>query len=321
MVFVVFIVAAIITFAAATKLSTYADALSRLSGLGSLLIGTFLLAVATALPEVTTTVTAVFLDNPDMAVGNILGSNHFNLLILAVFDIIYRKRKMLAHIYKQQRYTALFGVFMTLVIALAIFMRLDIPILTIGIDALIIVALYLLSLWIIQRTPVPEQEKNHSSQEEEYSLKHALMGFIIMAIIIFISGTALTLSGDQIALITGLGSSFVGSFLIAGSTSLPEVVTVLTAMRLNNENLAAASIYGSNLFNMLLLVVCDLIYRGPILQSISLSHAVTAIFLLINSSLVCYAMFARKNRRFYTWPSLVMILFYILTMVWLYYSS
>ncbi|QDI90886.1 sodium:calcium antiporter [Salicibibacter halophilus] len=322
MVYLIFLVAVVVTVISATKLSTYADAISRLSGLGALLIGTFLLAVATALPEVTTTVSAIYLDNPDLAVGNIFGSNHFNLLILAVFDLIFRKRKMLAHIHRQQRYTALFGVFMTLIMAIAIFATVEIPFLGIGIEAIFIIALYLLSLWIIQRTAGEEEEddasENDSREKEKYSMKHAVIGFIITAIIIFISGTALTFSGDEIAVITGLGSSFVGSFLIAVSTSLPEVVTVWTALKLNNENLAAASIFGSNLFNMVILVVCDLLYAGSLLQAASMSHTVTVILLLMNSALVSYAVFFDQRRRFYTWPSLLMVLFYVLTMVWLF---
>ncbi|MBB6448472.1 cation:H+ antiporter [Geomicrobium halophilum] len=321
MVYVIFIAAVIVTVITAHKLSTYADAISRLSGMGALLIGTFLLAGATALPEITTSLTAVYLDNPDLAVGNILGSNHFNILILAVFDLVFRKRKMLSHLHKQQRYTALFGVFMTLIVTVALFTTIEIPFLNMGIDSLMIIALYLLSLWIIQRTPVSKEEKENSEtpNEEEYTLKHAVIGFIITAIIIFIAGTALTLTGDEIAVITGLGSSFVGSFLIATSTSLPEAITVLTALRLNNENLAAASIFGSNLFNMIILCLCDLFYAGSILQSASMSHTMTAIFLVINSSLVCYAVFVNGKRRFYTLPSSFMLLFYLATMTWLYY--
>lgn len=95
MVFIWFIVAVIVTVLAAVKISTYADAISRLSSFGSLLIGTFLLAGATSLPEVTTSITAVYLDNPDMAVGNVLGSNIFNIGILATFLLIYRKKLIL----------------------------------------------------------------------------------------------------------------------------------------------------------------------------------------------------------------------------------
>ncbi|QQK76937.1 sodium:calcium antiporter [Salicibibacter cibarius] len=322
MVYLIFLVAVIVTVVSATKLSTYADAISRLSGLGALLIGTFLLAVATALPEVTTTVTAIYLDNPDLAVGNIFGSNHFNLLVLAVFDLFFRKRKMLSHIHRQQRYTALFGVIMTLITAIAIFATIEIPFLGVGVEALLIVALYLLSLWIIQRTAGDEEEDTFDEsqeKEEKYTLKHAIIGFIITAIVIFIAGTVLTFAGDEIAVITGLGSGFVGSFLIAVSTSLPEVVTVWTALKLNNENLAAASIFGSNLFNMVILVLCDLLYEGSLLQAASMSHTVTVLLLLINSALVSYAVFSNRHRRFYTWPSLLMVLFYVLTMLWLYF--
>ncbi|WP_314733412.1 hypothetical protein [Anaerobacillus sp. CMMVII] len=78
------------------------------------------------------------------------------------------------------------------------------------------------------------------------SLKRAIIGFSIAAVVILVTGSLLSITGDKIADITGLGSSFVGSFLIAASTSLPEAVAVLIAIQLRNYNLAIGSVLGSN---------------------------------------------------------------------------
>ncbi|GAK00968.1 sodium:calcium antiporter [Geomicrobium sp. JCM 19055] len=261
MVYFLFILAVIVTVLAAIKISTYADAITRLSSVGSLFVGTFLLAGATSLPEVTTSVTAVFLENPDMAVGNVLGSNLFNLSILAVFLIVYRHRAILTSVHKEQRHTAILGVLMTTFVVVALFYTIEVPVVNIGIESVVLLVLYGLSIWLLRGADEQSSDAGDEEEtEEKYTLKHAITGFIIAAIIILISGTVLTFSGDQIAILTGLGSSFVGSFLIATSTSLPEVVTVYVALKLNNHNLAAASILGSNLFNLLILVLCDFLY-------------------------------------------------------------
>ena len=112
MIFVLFGIAALITVVTAVKLSTYADVISEKSKLGGMMVGTLLLAVATSLPEVTTSLTAVFLDNPDIAVGNVLGSNMFNLLIIAVFDLVYRKEKLFSQTSFSHVYTAVLGMFL-----------------------------------------------------------------------------------------------------------------------------------------------------------------------------------------------------------------
>ncbi|SDJ24713.1 sodium:calcium antiporter [Natribacillus halophilus] len=318
MIYLIFIVAIIVTVIAAIKISAYSDAISRLSGMGSLLIGTFLLAGATSLPEVTTSVSAIYLDNPDLAVGNVIGSNLFNLLILAVFDVIYRQRKILTYIDEQQRYTALFGFLMMVIVPLALFFTVEIPLLHVGVDTVLIIALYLLNLRVMSRKRPKTEEATEEIVKEKYTLKEAVTGFFAAALTILITGTLLTYTGDQIAIITGLGSSFVGSFLIATSTSLPEAMSVFIAFKLNNSNLAAASIIGSNLFNLLILCLCDFLYEGSILQSASTSHTVTSMLLAVNSAILCYAIFSRNGRRVYLGPSLAIILFYIVSAVWMY---
>ncbi|GAK11856.1 sodium:calcium antiporter [Geomicrobium sp. JCM 19039] len=322
MVFIWFIIAVIVTVLAAVKISTYADAISRLSSFGSLLIGTFLLAGATSLPEVTTSITAVYLDNPDMAVGNVLGSNIFNIGILAAFLLIYRKKLILSNVDRQQQYTAYIGLAMTVIVVLALFFTIEIPLLNIGIESLLLLLLYGLNIWVLQKTSGAAVEEHDDQkddyQEEKYTLKGAMIGFIIAAVIILISGTVLTFAGDQIAVITGLGSSFVGSFLIATTTSLPEVVTVYVALSLNNRNLAAASILGSNLFNLLILSVCDFLYDGSILQAASMTNIVTGIILLVNSIAIAGAIYVARNYRERTWPAIVIILLYFVAVILMY---
>ncbi|AXF57234.1 sodium:calcium antiporter [Salicibibacter kimchii] len=318
MIYVLFIVAIIATVFAAIKISAYADGISRLSGMGSLVIGTFLLAGATSLPEVTTSVSAIYLENPDLAVGNMIGSNLFNLLILAVFDVVYRQRKILTSIDQQQKYTATFGFIMMAIVPIALFFTIEIPFLNVGMDTLLIIALYLLSLWVMRRKRPREKGSNEGTVEEKYTLKEAVIGFFAAAITILLAGTLLTYAGDQIAVISGLGSSFVGSFLIATTTSLPEAMSVFIAFKLNNSNLAAASIIGSNLFNMLILCLCDFLYGESILQSASTSHMATSVLLTVNSAILCYAIFSRNGRNVYLGPSIAIIFFYIVAAVWMF---
>src|SRR5690606_23607231 len=125
-----------------------------------------------------------------------------------------------------------------------LWLRLDIQILGVGLDALIIAITYIAGMVAINKLPSldPEAEAIVESEEEpenpsaSLSSKAAIARFIVAALVILAAGTALSITGDQIAIITGIGSSFIGSFLIAAATSLPEAISVFVALRLSNVN-------------------------------------------------------------------------------------
>ncbi|KIL52021.1 sodium:calcium antiporter [Jeotgalibacillus soli] len=326
MVFVYFILAAAVTVFAAMKLSKYADVMSEKTAMGGLMVGTLLLAGATSLPEVTTSISAVLIGNPDIAIGNVLGSNLFNLFILACFDLYYRKKQLYQWGSKDHVYTAGLGLVLTVMVMLALIVRIDFTILGIGIDSLLIALVYGVGLFIMNKLPKPaavepvvdQQAANETAATavSSISVKHAVIGFIVAALVIMGAGTVLSIMGDQIAVITGLGSSFVGSFLVAATTSLPEAVSVLVALRLRNVNLALGSILGSNIFNMLILAMSDVAYRdGSILADVSDSHLVTAIGVLILSVVIIGALFRKPTKSImsYAVPSLLIVLGYFIT--------
>ncbi|TCI21897.1 sodium:calcium antiporter [Exiguobacterium sp. SL-9] len=319
MVFIYFILAAAITVYAAIKLSTYADVISEKSTMSGMLVGTVLLAGATSLPEVTTSVSAVMINNPDIAIGNMLGSNLFNIFILAMFDLYYRQKRLFNEASRDHLYTASLGLMLTLVTMLALVIRIDFTILGIGIDALLIAGLYAIGIYYIGQRPKELSTEREVEQEvgvsvtDSIPIKRAVIGFIIAALVIMAAGTALSVLGDQIAVVTGLGSSFVGSFLIAASTSLPEAVAVFVALKLGNVNLAFGSILGSNIFNMLIIALSDVFYRGgSILADVSTSHLVTAIGITILSILVMYSVLRKDvtSKFRYVLPSVLVILVY-----------
>ncbi|SFL54049.1 sodium:calcium antiporter [Salibacterium qingdaonense] len=324
MVFFLFAVAAVITVIAAVKLSTYADVISIKSKWGGLMVGTLLLAGATSLPEVTTSLTAVFLDNPDIAVGNVLGSNMFNLLIIAAFDLYYRREKLFSRTDVSHAYTASLGILLALLVLAAMFIQTEASLFWIGLDTFVIFAVYIAGITFINKktgNSEPGQEaapavEDETSPSYATSLKHAGVGFVIAAIVILGAGSMLTITGDQIAVQTGLGSSFVGSFLIAASTSLPEAVAVLVALQLHNHNLALGSILGSNLFNVILLFVSDAGFlNGPIIASSNPVHQITAGAVSLLAAIVLFSVLRgrKKDFHFYPWPSALLILVYFLT--------
>lgn len=120
MVFVIFILAAALTVFASIKLSQYADVISSKTAMGGMMVGTLLLAGATSLPEVSTSFSAAAIGNADIAVGNMIGSNLFNLFILAGFDFLLRRRRILERASRNNIYTSLLGILLTVLVIMAL---------------------------------------------------------------------------------------------------------------------------------------------------------------------------------------------------------
>lgn len=326
MLFVIFLIIAAVTVVTATKLSKYADVISEKTAVGGMLIGSMLLAGATSLPEITTSYTSIVLENPDLAVGNILGSNAFNLIILAFLDLYFRKDQLFEQIWKQHRYTAGLGFGLMFIILFSLQSNVMFIILGVGIDTFIIIATYIIAMTVISRLKQTPKE-NQVKQERQVPLppltaKQAMKRFIIAALIILISGTLLTITGDRIAVVTGLGASFVGSFLLAASTSLPEAVACFVACKLRNFNLAIGSILGSNLFNILILCGTDIFYRsGPLLVHVDPIHELTASLVIVLYAITFFLLIRTNTKTVYRYsaPSTMIVLVYIVTSYYIFF--
>ncbi|MGL4521724.1 MAG: sodium:calcium antiporter, partial [Bacilli bacterium] len=146
-------------------------------------------------------------------------------------------------------------------------------------------------------------------------LKKAAIGFGSAGVAIMVFGTVLTLSVDSIAKSTGLGTSFAGTIFLAAATSLPEAVTGFQALRLRNANLVIAGIYGSNLFNLLIVYMTDFFYPGKsIFAKASMTHNISLFFSVI---LMVISLFAaskaqkgKGNKMLYSLPSILMLVLY-----------
>jgi len=244
--------------------------------------------------------------------------------IIAGFDLYFRKKRLFSSTSNDHVYTAGLGLLLTLMTVVALYLRIDFTVIGIGIDAFIIAIVYGIGMFVISKLPkAPEVTQvvggdaaAESAATSSMTVKYAVIGFIIAALVIMGAGTILSIMGDQIAVVTGLGSSFVGSFLIAATTSLPEAVAVFVALQLRNVNLALGSILGSNIFNMLILAGSDIAYRdGSILADVSSSHMITAIAVAILSIVVIFSVVKKSATSTFSYvlPSIIIILGYIVS--------
>ena len=110
-------------------------------------------------------------------------------------------------------------------------------------------------------------------------MQAALLTFIASAGVIIVTGSILTHYVDDLAEKTGLGRLLLGSILLAGATSLPELVTDISAVRAGYVDLAIGDLMGSSLFNLLILAIADLTFHRPgkMLSRLAVKHALSGV--------------------------------------------
>ncbi|HEX5137064.1 MAG TPA: sodium:calcium antiporter [Planctomycetota bacterium] len=304
---------AILTFLAAgtaivvagSVLTRCGDAIAELTGLGRLLVGAVLVAGATSLPEVLVDINAVAREGlPDLAVGDLLGSSLMNLLILATIDFMVRSpRRMLSRMSAAHALSATMAILLTAMVAAAILVPFKHEILGIGTGVWAIGIVYFLGLrmtYFDQRFAADVAGEKAPAPEvggRKLSLKAATTGFVAAGAVIFLAAPYLAHAAGRIAELTGAGSTFIGSTLVALSTSLPELVATIAAVRMGASDLAVGNIFGSNAFNMVILLPVDLAHPGAVLADVSPAHAITALAVIIVTAVAVLGILYRAEKR------------------------
>jgi cation:H+ antiporter len=326
-----FLVSAAVIVVAGTLITRYADAIADLTKLGRLLVGSIFLAGATSLPELLVDLNAVGLGLPDLAVGDLMGSSLFNLLILGGLDLSHRAHgQMLSRASAAHALSATMSIALTTLAALAILLGQhwgQVTIAGIGIGSLAIALAYLLGVRLLfydQR--VSAQQGAGRAQEVlvpagPITLKRAIVGYAASAAVIVVAAPFLAEAAGKLAEVTGLGNTFVGTTLVALCTSLPELVATLVAVRIGAFDLALGNIFGSNAFNMVLLVPLDLLYPGPLLAAVSPTHALTCLAtILVTAVAVMGQLYQVEKRIHFLEPDALLVLLLVLgSLVMIYY--
>ena len=155
-----------------------------------------------------------------------------------------------------------------------------------------------------------------ADQYGEISTTAVWCRFTIAAIAVIGAAIWMAFIGAEIAELTSWESSFVGSIFLAISTSMPEIVVTIAAMRLGAIDMAVADILGSNMFNIAIIAPVDLAYiKGPLFNEISSSHLVTTgVMILMNVIVMSGLRFRQKNKTFIivSWYTPVIFSLYIL---------
>ena len=305
MTIIIFLVLAFFIVFLSIKLSMYADIIDKKTNLGGFLIGGLILAAITSFPELVTCLSAIAIGNPNLAIGDILGSNIFNLLIIAFFDVYFFRLKIFRKISKNYIKLVMLITMLYIVLWFAFKDLWFNP----SIVSFFILVSYIIFVVLLSKIKTPDKE-----MEIESNVKNITLKFILAAVSMILLSIAITMQADAIGRANpAFSSSTVGAFLLGVTTSLPEVVTCYALIKIGSYNLALANIIGSNAFNFMILGICDFFVKGQNLYSFREVDSFTFLFFgfLMHAVLILSLLRSKKfPNALYTVPSGVILFIY-----------
>jgi cation:H+ antiporter len=316
----IFTVASAIIVATGTSLARSGDEIAGRTGLGGFLIGMLLLATATSLPELATGVSAALDRAPDLAVAN--------MAILAIIDLAHRGRVWpkvgIAH-----ARLASIAIALTALAVLAVLSPSGIVVGWVGIEPIVIVVAYVAAARWMSRSPGEGRRQRDVTGEiiaptgwgkeaaGRHSLRFQFGVFALATVVILLMAPILTISAEGIAHETGIGQTFVGALMLAITTSLPELVASLAAVRIGAYELAVGNLFGSNAFNMTILLGVDLAYLpGPILAAVDPAQLVAGVgAILLMATALAAVVHGTRTRIRHLEPDAIAVLFIYVVLV------
>lgn len=328
-----FFSSAAVIIIAGSFLTKFVDRIAETTGWGRMFVGGLLLAGATSLPELLVDLKAVQLNLPDLAVGDLLGSSLFNLLILAVLDFTFPsafRGTAFSPRFLHHALAAILTIILTAIIGIGIASRIETSLFGVSLFSWAVVLVYLYGLRLIflesngnsDLADGSIQEQTVMTDPNSKALVSAISGYLASAFAILVSAPYLVEAADKIATSSGLGHTFVGTTLVALATSLPELISTLTAFRMGLPDLALGNIFGSNAFNMILFVPLDFMYPGSLFSSVKTIHAVTALSVIVATAVAIMGqLYRKKERSRFAEPSsetvVVVIMLFLILLYWL----
>lgn len=241
------------------KLGKYVDIIDAKSNISGAFIGGVMLAAVTSLPELFTSLSAVWIVKENsMIIGNILGSDLINLAFFGVILLIFG-RGLKKQKFNTFYYTAI-GVMVGMygLVAIGLYLAEYMQFTWFSVISPAVLLLYVLFI-----SKMPKTSEGEQKDEEDMTLKQAVIRFAVCAAVLIGASIAMTYLTDIVADKLNLGKTFAGALFLGIATSLPELISSVALCYRGNFNAAAGNIIGSNIFNFTILFVADVLSFMP----------------------------------------------------------
>lgn len=272
---VVLVAAAVVILLAGVRLTHVADSLAERTGLGDAIGGALLLGGVTSLPGIVTTITGSLGGDPAFGLANPVGGVAVQTVWLAIADLVYRRANLehaAASLENLLQTVVLLALLAVPVIAYATPdlrwgwihpMTLFIPV-AYGYGLHLLRGLKKRPMWEAVRTSDTETEEEQPPASDQ-PLSRLWLALAALGLVVGVAGWAIGRAGLGVVAATGLPGGLVGFTLTSAITSLPELVVLITAVRMGALTLGVANVIGGNTFDILMIAMADLFYlKGPV---------------------------------------------------------
>lgn len=300
----IFAASAAAVWFAGSRLAGLVDGITNKTGAGQAFMGMLLLGGITSLPEVAAVSTSAAIGNAPLAVNNLLGTASINILLLALADVVYGRGALTAVAARPA--TLMQGVLSMLlatVVALVATVG-DVAIFGVGAGSTVLALAAIGALWLssgFERRhtweAVGATDEEEDQEPEERGLRTLIFGTVACAMLILAAGFLLSSTADAIATKTGMAAGLVGFVLVGFATSLPEVSSITAAVRLKRYQMAIGDVFGTNIFNIMLIFLADLIFRGDaVLARAGRFEVIGAVLAVLMTGIFIVGLLERKDK-------------------------
>lgn len=294
----------VVVLKSADWLTNGAVGLATKLGISQIVIGLTIVAIGTSMPEFFVSIVSAIKETPDLAVGNIVGSNIFNvLLIVGVAATVTPIAIQRATVRRDIPIAIVASIILT-------FMMLDDNISRI--DALILFAAFIAFIWITLRNSKNDANEKDASTEKVIPTWKSVL-FIIFGLVGLVLGSNIFVdNASSLAHGWGISDAVIGLTIVAGGTSLPELATSAVAARKGDSGIAIGNVLGSNVFNILMILGLTGIISPMHIQNITyIDMAVMVI------SMALFWLFSFTKLRVERWEGCVLIACFLGYITWL----
>jgi len=281
-----------------------ASALARKHKISELAIGLTIVAFGTSMPEFVVNTFAAYQSHADIAFGNIIGSNIFNLFaILGIAGLITPLIVQSSTVWKEIP-LSFFAALLLFFLSNSIFSENEI---LSRIDGVILLIFFCFFLYYVFWQLKTENLQLEATKKEISNLK--IWVFIILGLTLLIAGGRLVVTNAvKIAEILGISQTIIGLTIVAAGTSLPELATSVVAAIKKNNDIAVGNIIGSNIFNIFFILGVSSLIK-PLHFNLNFNWD---LYLLgFGTILLFVAMFSGKKKKLDRWEAGILLLIYV----------
>lgn len=303
----VFAVCALVIGLAGTRITEVVDQLADRTGIGEAAAGAVLLGFSTSIGGSVLSVTAAWNGKAELAVSNALGGIAVQTFFLAVADMVYRRANLehAAASVPNMIQNALLIMLLALIMITPLVP--EVTLWHVHIASPLLFILYIYGIHLAQSahnrpmwTPTQTQETREDQPDDTSrmpSMARLWVEFTLLFVVLGLAGWTLEPAATVIAAETGLTQTVVGVMLTAISTSIPELVTSIAAVRRGALTLAVGGIIGGNAFDTLFMAASDIAYRdGSIYHTMTESAQLWVSLTLLMSAVLMMGLLRRERQ-------------------------